>query len=93
MKYFGEGLPRGMKKEFEITSVSAVMIRPRLLHLCNQLQRCVTDTMAFDLSAEDMIGKFCIGMWKTELCSLAFYFDRLSKDDFDFYKCFMRELM
>lgn len=59
-KYFGEGLPRGMVKEFDVTKASSVMIRPRVLHLCHLLEKNVTGKSTFELRAEDAIGKIYI---------------------------------
>jgi hypothetical protein len=53
LKYFGEGLPGGVAKEFEVTKASSLMIRPKVLHLCNLLEQHVTGTDAFKLPAED----------------------------------------
>jgi len=55
-KYFGEGLPRGMVKEFAVTKTSSVMIRPRVLHLCHLLEKNVTGKSTFELRAEDAIA-------------------------------------
>ncbi|KAG0595047.1 hypothetical protein M758_UG134400 [Ceratodon purpureus] len=52
LKYFGEGLPRGVAKEFEVTKANSLLIRPKVLHLCNFLERHVTGKDAFNLPAE-----------------------------------------
>ncbi len=57
MKYFGEGLPRGIVKEFEVTKSNSLMIRPKLLQLCNLLERHITGKDAIKLAAEDANGK------------------------------------
>lgn len=60
LKFFGEGLPGGVVKEFEVTKSNSLMIRPRVLQLCNFLEMHVTGKDAFKLLAEDANGKWSL---------------------------------
>ncbi len=56
MQHFGEGLPRGLRKEFEASNQNSVLIRTRMMQLCNLLHSCVADEPAFDLPPKDAIS-------------------------------------
>lgn len=59
-KYFGEGVPGGVLKEFEATKSNSLMVRPKVLQLCNMLEKNVTGKDAFDLPAEYSSRKYLV---------------------------------
>ncbi|CAM6020562.1 unnamed protein product [Sphagnum balticum] len=56
LKHFGEGLPRGLRKEFEVANQKSVLIRTRTMQLCNLLHFCIAEKLAFDLPPQYAIS-------------------------------------